>query len=206
MLQLRNGTEGMLRRLALIALTLAAGTSMKVSATTITEQITSLGGNEYRAEFSVTNDALGTAAACTSCGSPGPFTFRLYFEPQLYGHLSVLATPANGGGFIETQPGPGDFDYGRVLFDVFGGLPGGASQGGFSLSFTWIDQLGGVDPAARPQFFEVLDRTTVPFATGTESGFTTVSQIPEPHPYALLAAGLALLVLFRRRSSVYNRA
>src|SRR3954469_22826977 len=122
-----------MRRLALVVLMLFA-TAVNAAGVTITELRTSLGGNQYQAELTVTNNSFAVV-------DPFEFTFRLYFEPQYYGPLSVLQNPpfGSGGSFLEAQPGLGDFDYGTILFDVFGDFAPGASQGGFVFSFTWLE-------------------------------------------------------------------
>ncbi len=162
--------------------------SASVGATTITQQVTSLGGDQWRGEYSMTNDSLGTDL----------YAFRLYFEPQLYGPLSIFAMPPWQFGAIETQPGPGDLDYGRVLFQYLPGLAPGESLGGFALSFTWLLPFPGSTPS-RPLFFEIYDPLTVSIV---ETGTTVngvVAAIPEPETYALLLAGLGLLGFAARR-------
>lgn len=182
------------RKLLITAVCLSGILSSQAFATIIDYSLTSLGGTQYRYDYTVTNDTLGGAIEL----------FDISFDPALYDESSL--TVVSGAGvsaawsesLLASAPG---FD---ALYDAYalsGGIAVGASQSGFAVEFNW---LGAGGPGA--QLFEIYDATT--FAL-IDTGITTLLSGPGPTPVAeptsLGLLGLGLLGLWgsvRGRRSV----
>ena len=174
------------RLLGLLALLLTASWAGPSRATVITAEFTALGGDAYRAVYSVSNDgSLGAGTAIV--------LFDLLFDPAdfLESSLAIMTPPALGAGWDElllgSAPGvPAAYD----ALALTGGIADGATASGFAVEFTWLGAgtPTGVQPFAiyDPETFELL-----------ESGVT----VPEPAALSLLAAAAAAALLAARGRS-----
>ncbi|CDH45407.1 PEP-CTERM sorting domain-containing protein [Candidatus Contendibacter odensensis] len=183
-----------------LALIMGGGLWMPTAqAISIQYQLTSLGGDAYRYDYTVANDgSLGSGVSLK--------LFDILFDPALYDE--TLLTPVSSASitadWTETifASAPGV----PTAYDVSAntsGLAGGASLSGFAVKFTW---LGGASlPGA--QSFEVYDPDNN-FELLETGGQTTLAgavpspTVPEPPMIGLLAWGLLALLVRRRRSSV----
>lgn len=165
--------------------------SVNSFATVIEYELTSLGGNEYRYDYSVTNDTL----------SGDIELFDIYFDPTLYNEtsLNVVSSASINAGWSESilTSAPG-FD---ALYDAYsfgGGISAGDTLSGFSIEFEWLG-IGG--PGA--QLFDVYDALT--FAL-LDTGTTTLrtNAVPAPPTVWLLLAGI-LALLGKKLGSSNNR-
>src|SRR5262245_23660898 len=171
---------------ACFTLLLAVAWSGPSRATVITAELTALGGDEYRAVYSVANDgSLGGGSAIV--------LFDVLFDPAqfLESSLAIVTPPALAAGWDElllgSAPGvPAAYD----ALAVAGGIAAGAAVSGFAVEFVWLGAgtPTGVQPFAiyDPQTFALL-----------ESGLT----VPEPGLAGLLtvAAGALRAMRGRRR-------
>jgi hypothetical protein len=171
-----------MRSYARAFVTLAALVCAPVAnATFIEYSATSLGGNSWRYEYSVTNDTLA---------DPLEY-FVLDFDLSLYENLRDQVGPA-GWDILLLQPDPlipagGVFD--ALALD--GGITFGTTLAGFALTF---DFLGPNAPGTQP--FTVLDFGTF---EPVESGVATdVNSVPEPGTLSLSLLALLLLAGTRR--------
>jgi len=165
--------------------------SMSSQAVIIQFTTTFLGGNQYRYDYTVTNDVTG---------SPNIDEFTIYFDHTMYENLSSPVGPVDWDAIVEQyDPAiPADGYYDALAL----GLPIGVSEtlGGFSVIFDW---LGSGTPGS--QAFDIVD--PVSFET-LLSGVTTSAlpvTVPEPSSLSMLLAGL-LLGLWRLRSVRLVRA
>lgn len=162
----------------LVPVVLATFFAGQASATTITYAATSLGGGNWRYDYSVANDSLQAVLA----------EFTVYFDVGTYQNLAAAGAPA-GWDAIVVQPDAGLPDDG--FFDalaISGGIQPAASLAGFAVTFTY---LGVGTPGA--QRFAVVDPGS--FAV-LSSGTTTA--VPGPATAMLLATGLFSLAVRRR--------
>jgi hypothetical protein len=162
-----------------VALLLLAGTASAVSITYTTEN---LGGNTWQYNYTLDNTGSTTLEA-----------FAIFFDVGVYENLVLSASPFDWDSFV-VEPDLFLPDDGFLDSLVFGlGLAPGDQLSGWSVVF---DLLAGDAPG--PQYFEFYD----PWSFDTIStGFTEAAAtgVPEPAPISLLAAGLALVLLMRRR-------
>ncbi|NUZ08338.1 PEP-CTERM sorting domain-containing protein [Piscinibacter koreensis] len=166
---------------AAAALTLGA---MSSQAAVITSSYSSLGGNSWLANLTVTND-----------GNPTTFAgFTVDFPNAT--NLALVSSPANWDSLI-FQADPSLPDFGYLDSMALGSLLAvGQSVGGFGVSFSLA---GGARPGSLP--FMLYDANFNPVAAGN----TTIAAIPEPATALLAALGLAFVGLRNRRLSVKTR-
>ena len=170
----------------------------------ITYGLESLGNDQWRYDYSVTNDSL----------VGGLSWFTVYFAADLYDQLcggsfetpcGIAPTAAPGWDPIVIHADPLLPDLG--FFDVSTAGPGialGDTLGGFSVSFHW---QGSGTPGSQPFDFIVPGDEALSIV---ESGFTTpqpVTSVPEPGSLPLLAIGLfGAAWLSRRRGGRHASA
>jgi hypothetical protein len=160
----------------LLVLCVIAGMS-PARATVIEYELTSLGGDQWRYDYFVHNDTLGTSLDW----------FSLFFDLGDYEDLSGEIAPLGWDPLIQ-QPDPGLPDDG--IFDLFastGGIAAGATESGFSIVFRW---LGGATPGS--QRFDVIGLDP---GAPLESGITVRrpgAAVNEPRSLALALLGLGL--------------
>jgi hypothetical protein len=147
--------------------------------------ITSLGGQNWRCDYVVSND--GTSVIDE---------FTIFYDHNFYSNLSLAASPTGWDSIVVPPdlglPSDGFFD---SLAQTSGIAPG-TSLGGFTVFFTFT---GSGAPGA--QRFEIVDPET--FAS-IYSGMTTVNSgnsVPEPGtlPLLFIAGLLAAASCVRRR-------
>lgn len=164
---------------------LITGLTAPAQAVSIQYDVVALGGNQYRYDYSVTNDgSLGSGAAVQ--------LFDIFFDPASYLESSLMiATPVPLGQdwdqlILASAPGvPAAYD----ALALAGGIADGTTVAGFAVEFSWIGQ--GL-PGAQP--FEIYDPVT--FAL-LEQGIST-SPVPVPGALWLFVSGLGALAGFRR--------
>ena len=153
---------------------------------------TSLGGNQWSVDFTVTNT-----------GEPAPVSeFTVYFAEGLFSNLAVTGSPGTWDSIV-IQPDsglPADGFFDALVLDQADALDNGESQSGFSMTF---DFLGTGAPGALP--FDFLDANFTVIA----SGRTTLpggggGTVPEPATWLLVAAGVATLRGARGQSGAYK--
>ena len=171
-------------RLLLLAVLLAGASS--AHATVIEYDATHISANQWRYDYSVTNDTLATPID----------EITLWFDLGPFASLVSPVSPADWDGLV-AQPDPALPDDG--FYDALalnGGIDPGETLSGFSVLFDWS---GAGTPSS--QFFEIVDAVT--FAV-IDSGFTRAraappTAIPEPAAPLLMIWALAALALCRRR-------
>jgi len=174
----------MTRRILISLLFLVVATGSAFSSS-IQYQLTSLGGDLYRYDYTVFNDG--------SLGAGVPIEgIDIYFDAALYDELSLAPFAPAGWDPIIIYSIPGI----PALYDVIAlspadGIPVGSSLSGFVVEFSWLG-LGG-SPGTQP--YDVISPIE-PYPI-LESGET--SAIPEPSTIALVGIGLAALLWWKRR-------
>ena len=163
------------------------------SATLIRYELTPTGGNNYRYEYTVTNDGtLGAGVALE--------WFAILFDPALYDETSLTIVTADppAADWDELILGSGLLvDAAYDVFALGGGIADGDSVAGFAVEFTW---LGAGMPSA--QAFEIYDPVNF---NVIETGSTraSVTSVPEPGTLALLfLAAIAAAMMRRTRQEV----
>lgn len=153
------------------------------NATTIDYTATALGANQWRYDYSVTNDTLAVPLK----------EFTIFFDESLYGQLFNAEAPFGWDPLLiepdSAIPAPGFFD----VLAMGDGIAPGASLGGFAVSFTY---LGAGLPGA--QRFSIVD--PVSFAE-IDAGITQgPAAIPLPGTVWLLLLG-SIAFGFTQRST-----
>lgn len=161
--------------------------SINSYAATVTSTLTSLGGSDYRYDYTIENDgSLGIGIALE--------LIDIDFDTALYdeGSLSIVTSAPLSTDWDEiilaSAPGiPAVYD----LFALAGGIADGDTVAGFTVEFTW---LGGTEGPG-DQAFQIFDPNS--FAL-LETGTTTT--VPVPGALLLLSSGLAGLGFFTRKT------
>ena len=162
--------------------------------------LTSLGGDSYRYDYTVTNDgSLGVGVALE--------WFAILFDSALYDESSLFIVtpdpPASGWDELILASGVGV----HPAYDAFaltGGIAADASVSGFAVQFDWLGAaLGAGLPGAQP--FEIYDPNTFDvLATGSTR--VTSTAVPEPGTLALLFWGAVVAsATWLRRRPLLNR-
>lgn len=161
--------------------------SQSALASTIEYSLQSLGGNNYRYSYTVSNDG-------TLPGGVAIQLFDILFDPSLYDEtsLTIASTPALAADwsqqFLASAPSV------PAAFDVYAngaGIASGNSANGFAIDFIWT---GTGIPGA--QSFQIYDPDT--FAL-LETGTTQpTNAVPLPLSFPLFLSGLAGLMALVR--------
>lgn len=170
-----------------IGVLLITGLTVPAQAVSIQYDVAALGGNQYRYDYSITNDgALGLGTAIQ--------LFDIFFDPANYLEPSLtIATPAPLGQdwdqlILASAPGvPAAYD----ALALAGGIANGATVGGFAVDFTWI---GTGVPGSQP--FAIYDPSTFDLL----SEGTTTAVVPIPAAAWLLGSGFAALLGLARKT------
>ncbi|MBE3024495.1 hypothetical protein IMS62_07385 [Janthinobacterium sp. GW458P] len=164
---------------ALLALLLCAMSA--AHATSIGYAASSLGGTQWRYDYTVSNTSLAVPIE----------EFTLFFSVGQYARLRNVST-APGWDVLLVQPDPAIPASGYVdALALAGGIvPGGAATG-FSVTF---DYLGAGSPGAQP--FTILDPVSF---IELDSGSTQPAAVAVPSTPWLLLAGILALAGLRRR-------
>jgi hypothetical protein len=157
---------------------LSAALMGRAQAGLITYDLTSLGGDQWRYDYEVTNDTLSQPLNW----------FTLFFSLNSYESLGAESAPAGWDAFV-AQPDPLLPDNGFLDLSTAGpGIAAGETLGGFSLSFRWVNAG---TPDSQP--FDFIDQDP---ANPVQSGFTTQRRtVSVPEPGTLMLMGVALLGL-----------
>ena len=173
-------------RTVCISVLLLAALLGRAQAGVITYELTSLGGDQWRYDYEVTNDTLAQPLNW----------FTLFFALDSYESLGAETAPSGWDAFV-AQPDPLLPDNG--FFDLSTAGPGiapGQTLGGFSLAFRWLNPG---TPGNQP--FDFIDQDP---ADPVQSGFTmqrTPVGVPEPGTLMLMATALLGVALTRSRGS-----
>ncbi len=170
-----------------LALLLLLSVTSAVNASVVQYSLTSLGGNSYQYEYTVSNDG--------SLGGDIEW-FALQFDPSLYDETSltiVTPEPLNsewdqlilGSGLLI----PAAYD----VFAVSNGIAQGTSQTGFAVQFAW---LGAGLPGS--QTFEIYD----PVSNDLIDSGTTV--VPVPGAFMLFLSALFGMGLFNVKRRIHG--
>jgi hypothetical protein len=169
-----------LQAVGLLLVQLAAGPA---AASAILYDVTSLGGNTWRYDYTLANDSLTLSVD----------EFTIYFQNGLFESLrspvglapwDVLAINPD-----PVLPADGFFD--GLVFDLNAALAPGTTLGGFSVEF---DYLGSGLPGS--QFFQFLTASLEVLDTGfTELVSAPPTGVPEPGTVLLIVSGLLLLTV-----------
>ena len=164
---------------ALLALLLCA---MSVArATSIGYTATSLGGTQWRYDYTVSNTMLAMPIE----------EFTLFFSVGQYAKLHNIST-APGWDVLLVQPDPAIPASGYLdALALAGGIVPGATATGFSVTF---DYLGAGSPGAQP--FSILDPVSF---IELEAGSTQPAAVALPSTPWLLLAGVLAMACLRRR-------
>jgi hypothetical protein len=176
----------MIRRISISLLFLIFAIS-PVFASLIQYELTSLGGDFYRYDYTVFNDgSLGAGVAI--------YNFEILFDPSIYDESSlVIATPNPPASdwdeaIYSSVPG---IDAAYDALSLSGGIPDGSYASGFAVEFKWIGGASGLGS----QPYEIYDPDTFePLETEQTS-----PPIPEPGTFVLLGIGLAALTYRKQR-------
>jgi len=152
-------------------------------ATVVSYTLTNLGGNDFSAEFSVTNDTLGIPIE----------EFTIFFPVGDYENISILSSPLDWDG-IEIQPDPGIPDDGFADWLALGApIAVDATLGGFVAAFTF---LGSGMPG--DFLFDVIDPNTFDILDSGTAVLASAPEVPLPGAVWLFVAGLIGLRQVRR--------
>lgn len=164
----------------LLALLLCAMSA--AHATSIGYTATSLGGTQWRYDYTVSNTTLAVPIA----------EFTLFFSVGQHAMLHDIST-APGWDVLLVQPDPAIPASGYLdALALAGGIHPGATATGFSVTF---DYLGAGSPGAQP--FSILDPVSF---IELDTGITQAAAVALPStPWLLLAGVLAMACLGRRR-------
>ncbi|WP_179957423.1 PEP-CTERM sorting domain-containing protein [Exilibacterium tricleocarpae] len=174
--------------MSITLLTFLASMSSGASALVIEYSTSFLGGDSYRYDYTITNDAPS--------GGDNVGLFSILFDTLLYDFSSLnIVSDASTASWEQSVLAPAigvpaAFDFFALDF----GLGAGETAAGFAIEFDWLGDPG--DPAA--QLFEVYD----PFSFALlDVGTTIAAMVPvsEPRGLLLLLLGLGAL-LYRRRA------
>jgi len=144
-------------------------------ATIVTYTLNNLGGNDFSAEFTVTNDTLGTPIE----------EFTIFFPLGEYENLSITNSPTDWDG-LAIEPDLGIPDDGFADWLALGTpIDGGATLSGFVVAFTF---LGSGMPG--DFLFDIVDPNTFDVLDTGVATLATASEIPIPGAVWLFAAGL----------------
>lgn len=158
------------------------------SATLIEYDLTPTGGNNYRYEYTITNDgSLGAGFALE--------WFAVLFDPALYDEssLAIVTTDPPASSWDELILGSGLLiDAAYDVFALAGGIGDGDSVSGFAVEFSWI---GTGTPSV--QGYEIYDPNSFSLL---ETGLTrSTTLVPEPGTLALLLLSAVAVTAMRRR-------
>jgi hypothetical protein len=163
----------------LLALLLCAMSA--AHATSIGYTATSLGGTQWRYDYTVSNTTLAVPIE----------EFTVFFSVGTYANLQNVST-APGWDMLLVQPDPAIPASGYLdALALAGGIVPGATATGFSVTF---DYLGAGSPGAQP--FAILDPVSF---IELETGITQPAAIALPSTPWLLLAGVLALAYQRRR-------
>ena len=150
-------------------------------ATSIGYTATSLGGTQWRYDYTLSNTTLSVPIE----------EFTLFFSAGLYANLRD-ASAVPGWDLLLVQPDPAIPASGYLdALALAGGIAPGATAAGFSLTF---DYLGAGSPGAQP--FSILDPVSF---IELEAGITQPTAMPLPATPWLLLAGVLAMACLRHR-------
>ncbi|WP_255206381.1 hypothetical protein [Janthinobacterium sp. BJB401] len=164
---------------ALLALLLCVMSA--AHATSIGYTATSLGGTQWRYDYTVSNTTLAIPIE----------EFTLFFSVGQYANLHSIST-LPGWDVLLVQPDPAIPGEGYLdALALAGGIAPGATATGFSVTF---DYLGAGSPGAQP--FSILDPVSF---IELEAGSTQPAAVALPSTPWLLLAGILAMACLRRR-------
>lgn len=165
----------------------------QINATIITYDLANLGGARWEYTYSVTNDSLISPIE----------EFTIYFDLGSYENLIVGSAPAAWDPLViqpDLEPGfEADGYYDAFVFDAAGIAPG-ATLGGFSVSFNWLDS--GIPGS---QFFEVVDPISFDVLDSGNTLASSATPVPEPASLLLFGSGLICFAAMRKRWRLKKR-
>jgi hypothetical protein len=168
----------------------ACGFVTSTHATTITYDFASLGGTQYRYDYTVTNDGSITGNISL---------FDLLFDPSLYDEASLtnLSDPSLAAEWDQIFLASGLLVPAALdALALNGGIGVGSSVSGFSVAFSW---RGEGLPGA--QDFEIYDPETFDLLGAGRTQFAPPVSVPEPATLVLFVLGLIGSAFQRPRAS-----
>ena len=155
-------------------LLLLAGVLSQAQAAIVTSNFHDLGGNKWTVDLSLKNTS----------DVAGINEFSVYFLPVSFSNLVLIASPISWDSFVA----PADVALGASgFFDSFNprALAFGASQGGFTVGFSFVGQGA---PAALP--FDIVGSNFAAISSGTS--------VPEPSSGVLMLTACMIFGLNRK--------
>ena len=149
-------------------------------------QVTSLGANTWRYDYTINN----------TTPSAGFDELTIYFDPSKYSLLNSPVAPAGWDPLVIQPdtgiPADGYFD----VLNLGGLLADGASFTGFSIEFTYL--LNGTPGSQSYDLYDSSDFILV--GSGRTTGAPT-NDVPEPDTLALMLLGVGCIGFMRRRQN-----
>jgi len=195
--------------LAAMALSIACSAQAAPQTYHVDIDTTTLAGQDGYLDFLFLGLANAAPVQAQLSKFTGDFTAQSFAQGEVSGSIGSLLTIGNGAAWNEfgqwTHLG-GKLSF-NLSFDLAGIDVGGGAGAGATLSIALLDaDLNYLGASGDVASFSLLPDSAP--VINTDGAFATVSAVPEPAAYLMLAAGMALLLSLgrsaRSRSSYQN--